>query len=335
MKHRKTMSEAIQALRKQYRSIGNNYYLVILKWLALFVMLYFVLRFINLNFDITVFSQVSILTLVSYLGLNFLSKLFYAFRWYLISSQGLGLQGFSSLSLFRINLIGEFVSISMPTSLGGEVVRIMKLTTLTEMGAKSTTSVLIDRIAGLVGMLLIVFILFPVWGATVVMWQPSSFAIIMVFAVVILVLGIILLYWQGKIKLIFREIKQLNFGFPLLITSILLSALGHLFFASGYYLLFREFEPLSFWVATGVTLTVQLARSIPISLLGIGISDGSMVALASLAGMATSAEALSVVIIALSFRYIFALLGLLFELSVDGKVALKALLKHKDLGGEL
>ena len=327
----------VQNLREKYRSSKNSHYFVIGKWLVLLGMLYLMTKFINLKFDLATFSQLSIPTLVGYLGLNLLSKFFYAFRWHLICSQGLGLHGTSNLSLLRINLIAEFVGISMPTSLGGEAVRVMKLTALTKMGVQSATSIVADRLMGLFSMLLIVFALLPTLGASTV-WRPplpaSSLSIIMVLIIAILGMGFLWLRRLDRTKQLLREIQQLEFGFPLLITSVLISVIGHLIFATGYYLLFQEFEPLSFLVAISVTLTAQLARSVPISLLGLGLGDPSMVALTSLVGIATPAGALSVIIIALGFRYIFAIFGLLLELTFDGKIFLKKIIKRKTLAGD-
>jgi hypothetical protein len=62
----------------------------------------------------------------------------------------------------------------------------------------------------------------------------------------------------------------------------------------------------------------QLTRSVPLSVLGIGLSEGSLLALERLLGM-TSNASITVIIVTLLPRYVFAMLGLMIELGWDGK----------------
>lgn len=310
----------------------NSRYFVIGKWLVLSGMLYLAVRLASLTDVVSSFLQVSIPTHVGFLGLALLSRLFYAFRWHLICVNGLGLRDASILFLLRINLLSEFVEIATPSSLGGEAVRVLKLGARTGMAARSTVSIVADRLVGLASMVLITLALLPVLGASVA-WRPhlTASSLLSILALSVAGFGIVILWLRrrnGQIQLP-SVIQQLELSFPLLMTSVLVSVVGHLVFASGYYLLFQAIEPLSFHVAAGVTLTAQLARSIPISLLGIGLSEGSMVALASLVGV-TPEAALTVVVIALGARYVFAACGLLIELSFDGKAFLNAAIEGKN-----
>lgn len=304
----------------------SSRYFVIGKWLALTGMLYLAVRFANLNDFISSFSQVSLPALVGFWGLILLSRFFYAFRWYLICANGLGLRGISGLFLLRINLLGEFVGIAMPSALGGEAVRVMKLGARTGMAARSTASIVADRLLGLISMALITLVLLPELGVSVA-WQlplaASSLWSTLTLSVTGFGVAIFWLRWRdGRIPLP-CAIQQLELGFSSLITLVLLSVGGHLIFASGHYLLFQEIQPFPYLVIVAITMTAQLARSVPISLLGIGLSEGSMVALASLVGV-TPETALVVVVIALGARYIFAIGGLLIELWCDGKMFLNA-----------
>ena len=313
-----------QTFLEKSRPWLNSRYFVIGKWLALMGMLYLAVRFANLNDVISSFSQISLPALVGFLGLILFSRFFYAFRWYLICANGLGLRGISGLFLLRINLLGEFVGIAMPSALGGEAVRVMKLGARTGMAARSTASIFADRLVGVISMALITLMLLPKLGASVA-WRLPLPASSLWSAMVLSVSGVgVAIFWlrrrDRRIPLP-RAINQFEFSFSLLITLVLLSLGGHLVFGSGYYLLFREIQPFPFLVIVAITMTAQLARSVPISLLGIGLSESSLVGLAGLVGV-TPEAALAVVVIALGARYVFALGGLLIELWCDGKTFL-------------
>jgi uncharacterized membrane protein YbhN (UPF0104 family) len=259
------------------------------------------------------------------------SRFLYALRWRFICTYGLELGNISNLLLLRINLLGEFVGIVMPSVLSGDAVRLLKLSTRTGKTAQATASIVADRIVGLLSMGLMTLVLLPVLNAAVgKQLHLQAGNLLSLLALGIVGLGGVL-FWlrlRGRKTRLLSAMQQLNLSFFLLLNLMLLSVCGHLFFVSSYYIIFQELQPTPFLTTIAITLVAQLVRSVPISLLGFGPSEASLVALATLAGI-TPKSALVVVIIALGARYIFAICGLLIEFLMDGKTFFSALVRDK------
>ena len=297
----------------------NSHYITIIKWIGLLGILYLVIKFADLTDVMASFAQMSLMTFIGFMLMLLWSRFLYAFRWAMICTKGLGLYSVSSLFLLRVNLLAEFVGIAMPSSLGGEAVRVVKLSAQTGRLTRSTASIVADRLIGLISMGIIVLVFLPKLGSSLI--SPSIhnlWVAIILLGVVMLGLAFFWLSRRSKSLPLPRVIKELKLDPLFLIEITLVSIIGHFLFVFGHYLLFRDLQPFPFSVIVAVILTAQLARSIPISLLGISLSEGSLVALASLVGMKPEI-ALSVVLITLANRYIFALGGLIIELLRDGK----------------
>lgn len=316
--------------------IRKSRYLVIGKWLVLLGLLFLVMTMVSLKDVVAGLSRASYLTLVCFLGLMLVSRYLYSLRWSLICRNGLGLGPISSLFLLRVNLLGEFVGIALPSSLGGEAARLLKLSARTGNTPLSGASIVVDRLVGLVNLGLIVLVLLPRLWVFVAWPLPFSPGTLLVgVACALAALGVSIFWLQRRYQCIQLPdaVKHLSFSGWSLISVMLLSLAGHLVFAIGHYLLFVEIQPFPFLIIISLVLTAQLARTIPISLLGIGLSEGSMVALASLVGVDPDA-ALAVVIISLGSRYLFAISGLLIELGYDGKAVLSTMASHASAGLE-
>jgi len=298
--------------------------------MALSGMLCLAIRFVDLPDVVANFRQIPLTTHISFFILILLSKFLYAFRWHLICVNGLGLRDVSRIFLVRINLLGEFAGIAMLSSLGAEAVRVIKLSARTGVTDRSAVSVAVDRLIGLVSVGLIAVVLLPKLGASIAGLLPLS-ANRLFFVAALSVCGFAIalsLLYKRKIQFfLLQTIQQLNFSFLFLITLVLISMFGHLFFAIGYYLLFQEIHPVPFLVSTALIFTAQLARVVPVSLLGIGLSEASIVALASLVGIKPE-EVIVVVVVALGALYFFAICGLLIELVYDGRSFLRAVIGH-------
>jgi len=304
----------------------NKGYFTVGKWMAFIAMLYLAFRFVNVDDVLASFTHVSLLTITIFFIMAFISRVVYCLRGYLICRYGLGLDNISSVFLLRINLLSEFAVIATPSSLGGEAVRVLKLNARTRDTIRSTTAIMLDRMVGLISMGLINFIPLLILGKSIGDRLPfSSGALLITIVLLLSVLGIVF-YWLRRAKWIPLPhiLEQLNLNLSLLISLVLLSGCGHLIFTGGFYFLFHEVHPLSYLTVTALVLTSQLARSVPISFLGIGLSEGSLVALAGLVGIKPEA-AMIVVVIYLGSRYVFALCGLLIELSIDRKMFLNTL----------
>lgn len=307
-------------LKSRYFAIG--------KWIALLAMLYLAIRFVDLPDVVANFTQIPLSTHISFFILILLSKFLYAFRWHLICVNSLGFRNVSETFLIRTNLLGEFAGIAMLSSLGAEAVRVIKLSARTGVPDRSAVSVAADRLIGLVSVGLIAVALLPKLGASIAGPLPlpvNRLLIVTALSVCGFVLTLFLLYKRNIQSSLPQAIQQLNLKLSFSIILVLISMLGHLLFAIGYYLLFQKIHPIPFLVATALIFTAQLARVVPISLLGIGLGEASIVALASLVGIRPE-ETIVVVVVALGALYFFAICGLLLELLYDGKVFLNTVI---------
>ena len=75
----------------------------------------------------------------------------------------------------------------MPSSLGGEAVRVLKLGARTEAAARATASVVADRLAGVIGMGFIALVLLPKLSLSFAWRLPSSVGILLGAGIAILV----------------------------------------------------------------------------------------------------------------------------------------------------
>jgi uncharacterized membrane protein YbhN (UPF0104 family) len=314
---------------KENRYRPSSRYFAIGKWVILFVMLYFAIRIVKISDVISNLKKISLSTLISFFALILSSKTFYAFRWYMICVKGMDLSQVSFPFFLRTNLLAEFVGIAIPSSLGGEAVRLMKLNGYTGAVLKSTVVIMSDRLIGLISMGLFLLALLPMFSISSVNWPTWSiniaFCVLIIGAFSIASVIISLKHIREKIPLLYA-MKDFNLSFLLIIIMLLLSGCGHLLFASGYYLLFQEIHPIPFLVSTVLVFTSQLARIIPISLVGIGFGEISIVSLASMLGIKPE-DTLIVVLVALGALYFYAICGLIVELICDGKAYLRNIVK--------
>jgi hypothetical protein len=81
---------------------------------------------------------------------------------------------------------------------------------------------------------------------------------------------------------------------------------------------------------TAVILTPQLARMIPISVLGFSPGEGMMIASQMMAGISRETAVL-ITLITLISRYFFALIGFILEIFTDGLGFLKRTSEPRDM----
>jgi len=106
--------------------------------------LYLVLKQVDLSQVTFEFSTRNISFFAISLALSFIAEYFATKRLQVVSDAAL-----STWEFLKINLIGKFFNLFLPTSVGGDVVRAVKLGSHTNAGAKSTVTVFIDRLCGL------------------------------------------------------------------------------------------------------------------------------------------------------------------------------------------
>lgn len=319
---RKHLNWLIEFTKKIAHHIKSPYVRV-LKWLGLLLILLVAWQLIDYRQIISSLRQVSLFSISLLFAIMFTSKIIYALRWYWLAAYTLGLPGLSPWFILRTSLLAEFVSIAMPSSLGGEAVRLIKLTGRGGKIGRASISILLDRFIGIAGMTLIVIALLPQLGlyvdfpALIDKVKPYLPSLLLATTLCLAILSY--LVWRNRqLTTLKHSLSLINQNIIAMCLYLLLTIVGHIIFAGAFYPLFYDVQPLPFLVVISLVLTSQLARSIPISVFGLSLSEGSLVALELIAGMKLEA-AMAVMILSLLPRYFFALAGLGCEIWVDGR----------------
>lgn len=316
-------------LKKKGRLHYNRFF-VIGKWLAMLSILIISVRIIKWTEVFSSIYQISLLVWCKIFFLTLIGKIAYAWRWQAICTNGLNLTNVSRRFLLRTNLLGELVGIVVPSVLGSDGTRILKLSTHTSKTAKAAAATVTDRLTGLLSLMIIVIVLFPNLGNTIFQSTAAAeFPDVLLWAglVIILIVICVFAWWfrnDGHRSSWVGLITEIVTKPSVFIPSIGLSILGHICLGGGQYLPFSELSSLRVFPGIAAVLTSQLVRSLPISMLGIGLGDFSLVAILGLLGV-TPQVAFSGVIIGLVVRYIFALTGMLVEFWCDGIAFFKSL----------
>ena len=100
-----------------------------------------------------IFAQMSVLVFAGTLGIFGLSQLLIGVRWWLLlRTQGIFISYWTAVRLY---LLGWFYNNVMPSSVGGDLVRLWYVTKHTDKKFEAALSVLVDRMIGLVSTLII------------------------------------------------------------------------------------------------------------------------------------------------------------------------------------
>jgi uncharacterized protein (TIRG00374 family) len=248
------------------------------------------------------------------------------------------------LRLFSIYLVGSFFNNFLPSSVGGDSVRMLRLGRLTGQGADAVSSVLVERLCGLFAVLLM--------GAVAVLsnWRlavAGGIGFLVLGAFVAFVLGMLLLFNLRRVRscltIPFSPLAQ-GWGeggreeeghtrAPWL--AALIGKLGKLYdsiyaFRShervllvvlAFSLLFRFGDvlrlyvqslalhlPVSFiWLMMAISL-IAVVTSLPLSLNALGIQEGAYVFFFGLAGIAAP-QALALALLSRGVRLTVSLVG--------------------------
>jgi glycosyltransferase 2 family protein len=207
------------------------------------------------------------------LGLILLSRLATAARWHaLLRGAGEAVSFRDSLSL---TFVGLFASNFLPTTIGGDVVRLAGAFQLGLDKAVSTASLIVDRLVGMAGMSL------PLPIGLALVWQRAGGLTLTGGWHAMGILGGSSA-WLRKAGLALRRfarriVEALGIWFrrPASLGLAFLATLGHttFTFASIVVLLERLHEPLSFWTVAGLWSMVYFVTLMPFSVNGYGVQE--------------------------------------------------------------
>lgn len=238
--------------------------------------------------------RVSIGYFLAALAALFVSRLFAAARWHiLLQSAGVDIPPLRSILL---TFTGNFSSNFLPTTIGGDVVRLAGAMQLGYDRPICLASLVADRLMGLAGMgLALPLGLIPLFSLSGGAVQAVSFSVLI----------------QKGFDFAKRTLASFSIWMkkPLALGASLFAALGNMVFIylSIYLLLLGIDRPVSYWMVAGLYTLTYFVTLVPISINGLGVQELSMTFLLTQLGGATSSESATV---ALLTRLLFILASL-------------------------
>jgi glycosyltransferase 2 family protein len=223
-----------------------------------------------------------------------ISRLFAAARWHtLLRSAGVEIPFLRSIML---TFTGNFSSNFLPTTIGGDVVRLGGAMQLGYDRAVCVASLVADRLVGLAGMSLVLPLgLIPVFSLGNGVSQSVA-----VFAL-----------FQKGVNFAKRTLESFSIWLkkPLALSVSLLATLGNMAFIylAIYLLLLGIDHHVSYWLVAGLYTLTYFVTLVPISINGLGVQELSMTfLLVQLGGLSSSESAM----VALLTRVMFIITSL-------------------------
>lgn len=196
----------------------------------------------------------------------------------------------------RLTMAGLFMGNFLPTTIGGDVVRLAGAVRLGIDASLAAASLMVDRLIGMTGMALALPLGFAqissLWGPN----PPDAAASLKFLAV-----GV----WSQKL---FRSVKQLItravdsfvywYKHPASLLLAMLFTLIHMLCLFGIIKILADglHEPIPFWSAAGLWSLTYFITLIPISVNGIGLQELSFVNLFTIFGGLSHSAALTVAV---------------------------------------
>jgi uncharacterized membrane protein YbhN (UPF0104 family) len=241
------------------------------------------------------------------LGLMIISRMIISARWYvLLHSAHMGINYWQSL---RLTLAGLFATNFLPTTIGGDVVRLAGLLQLKYDVAVSTASLIVDRLVGLIGMALAIPLGLPslieAWPFTTS--NPGS----SVAMSTVMSKKWVQSLWEKIRELTHRLVDALTLWLKkpqALIVSLALSWIHMLcFFLIISLLMGGMGEDIPLWTIAGLYSFAYFVTLLPFSINGYGLQEISLTFVFSSIGGASVSNSLTM---ALLFRTLTMLVSL-------------------------
>ena len=229
--------------------------------------------------------QISPLSFLLALASLLISRIFVIARWHVLLQSGGVKIPFSRTT--ELTLMGLFASNFLPTTIGGDVVR---LTGVMQMGfdrAICLASIAADRIIGLAGMALVVpFGLIPAWNS---LGQATQNSLAFMASL------------ERPMRFVRRTLETFSTWLhqPRALIASLLCTFGNMLFifAAVYILIEGLGNHVSFWLIAGLWSLAYFVTLIPISINGYGVQELSLTYLFLHVGGLSAATSLSMAVL--------------------------------------
>jgi uncharacterized membrane protein YbhN (UPF0104 family) len=234
-----------------------------------------------------------------------ISRVFVIARWHVLLQSGGVKIPFSRTA--ELTLMGLFASNFLPTTVGGDVVRLAGVMQMGYDRAVSLASIAADRLVGLAGMLFAVpFGLPPAWESLqqILTFHPTALMVSL----------------QRPIRFARRTLQTFSIWFhqpKALFTSLLCTWGNMIFIFLAIYLLVEGLgNHVSFWLIAGLYSLSYLVTLIPISINGFGLQELSVTYLFLHVGGLSAAASLSLAVLIRIIWMLASLPGAVFLSSI-------------------
>lgn len=256
----------------------------------------------------TAFAQISFLDFILALVLILISRLAVVGRWYALLNP---VEEVTIGQTFRITFAGLFATNFLPTTIGGDVVRLAGAVQLNFSGAVSAASLVVDRLIGMFGM----FLALPLGAKPLLHWvnfsslDPGSFFLGISFS------------WITKLRekffallqKVFQALKVWSEHPKSLILAFLFTIIHMTCLFSMIMLLLIDLEEqLSFGVIAGLWSFVYFVTLMPISINGYGVQELSIAFVFSEVGGVSLQSGITISVLYRTLMIIASLPGALF-----------------------
>ena len=216
-----------------------------------------------------------------------------------------------------INLIGLFFNQSLPSTMGGDAMRVWRLVRNGVALGAAASGVLIDRITALIGIVILIVLTLPILFGLVENRQPViAFTVVVAFLVVGIAVALAIRRFPSflqRMRLVralgslIGDLRRIVFQPRHAIPVIGVAIVGHLITTTVVYILALAYGVQVGYVECLVLVSpVTLISVVPISIAGWGVREGAMVAAFALVGIA-AADAL---VISVAFGLLNIIVGL-------------------------
>jgi uncharacterized membrane protein YbhN (UPF0104 family) len=267
---------------------------------------------------LSAFKQVSFTRIILGLTLILISRLFVATRWYILMRSGNVKISFSDST--ALTFTGLFANNFLPTTIGGDVVRLAGAMQLGYDRAVCLASIAADRVIGMLGM----FFTLP-FG--------------LVPALHILGHGVIHSFvFSGLFSKIADFIKRTLQTFsiwlsrPLALFAALGCTWGHMLctFLALYILVEGLGGHVGFWLIAGLWSLAYFVTLIPISINGLGVQELSLTFLFSTVGSLSTPVSLTIAVLIRAFYIAASLIGAFYLPSIMAALAVSRELPNSE-----
>jgi uncharacterized protein (TIRG00374 family) len=250
-------------------------------------------------------------------------------RWQIVMRQFGRILGFRLTA--RLFFEGLFFNQALPSTVGGDGVRIYRSFRAGLPLSAAVNSVVLDRILGLTSLMLLAALAQPLFYDRVDSLPARlSFTAVFVAAVAGIVALLLLVYlpaWSRRWRLM-RGLVALShasrraFATPAILFPVtILSVVGHLISVVVFYMLAESLElGVTFLDCLVMVPSVLLLATVPVSVAGWGVREGAMVAAFGLLGVPAGGAAAASVLFGLGMAITALPGGLLWFMNADRRV---------------